>query len=45
VPLIDPPGLLAFEWSPARLALVALSGLAAFFVNWSGFLAMGACSR
>ena len=24
--------------------LVALSGVAAFFVNWSGFLVMGACS-
>jgi hypothetical protein len=26
------------------LALVLLSGVAAFFVNWSGFLVMGACS-
>ena len=44
VPIIDPPGALAFHWTPRRVALVALSGLAAFFVNWSGFLVMGACS-
>ena len=44
VPLLDPPGLLEFDWTPERAALVALSGVAAFFVNWSGFLVMGACS-
>ena len=44
VPLADPPGLLDFPWTARRAALVALSGVAAFFVNWSGFLVMGACS-
>jgi len=44
VPLIDPPGLFAFEWSLSRLGLLMLSGVVAFFVNWSGFLIMGACS-
>jgi solute carrier family 35 protein E3 len=43
-PLVDPPGLLAFEWSATRAGAVLLSGVAAFFVNWSGFLVMGACS-
>uniref|UniRef100_A0A7S0ILM0 Sugar phosphate transporter domain-containing protein n=1 Tax=Calcidiscus leptoporus TaxID=127549 RepID=A0A7S0ILM0_9EUKA len=43
-PLIDPPGLFEYEWTARRGALVALSGAAAFFVNWSGFLVMGACS-
>ena len=42
--LLDPPGLLDYAWSPQRAALIAFSGLAAFFVNWSGFLVMGACS-
>ena len=37
-PLIDPPGLLEFRWTARRAALVAASGVAAFFVNWSGFL-------
>ena len=43
-PIADPPDLLEFKWTPRRAALVALSGVAAFFVNWSGFLVMGACS-
>ena len=43
-PLADPPGLLEFKWTLERAALIALSGVAAFFVNWSGFLVMGACS-
>mmetsp|Transcript_62262 Transcript_62262/g.103480 ORF Transcript_62262/g.103480 Transcript_62262/m.103480 type:complete len:352 (-) Transcript_62262:179-1234(-) len=44
VPLIDPPGLFEFQWTFDRMLLVALSGVSAFFVNWSGFLVMGACS-
>ena len=46
VPIIDPPGAFTggFEWSVERVALIALSGAAAFLVNWSGFLVMGACS-
>ena len=44
VPVIDPPGLADFHWTPYRAAMVALTGLVAFFVNWSGFLVMGACS-
>jgi drug/metabolite transporter (DMT)-like permease len=44
VPLLDPPGILNFPWTTQRAVLIALSGVAAFFVNWSGFLVMGACS-
>ena len=44
VPIIDPPGLSEFEWTPRRAALMLLSGVAAFFVNWSGFIVLGACS-
>ena len=44
VPLVDPPGAMGFEWSARRAALVALSGVAAFGVNASGFAVMGACS-
>ena len=44
VPLADPPGVLEYHWTLRRAGLVFLSGVAAFFVNWSGFLVMGACS-
>ena len=44
VPLIDPPGLLEYEWSLRALMLLSASSIGAFFVNWSGFLVMGACS-
>lgn len=43
-PLSDPPGLLHFHWTLRRVAMVLASGAAAFMVNWSGFLVMGACS-
>lgn len=42
--LFDPPGLSSFEWTPRAAALIALSSLAAFLINWSGFLVIGACS-
>ena len=42
--VMDPPGFVSFEWSSYRVAMITLSGVAAFFVNWSGFLVMGACS-
>ena len=44
VPLVDPPGLTSYEYTPRACAVLALSGGAAFFVNWSGFLVLGACS-
>ena len=44
VPFIDPPGLLSFPFDGRVCAVLALSGAAAFFVNWSGFLVLGACS-
>jgi len=44
VPLVDPPGLLQYEWTVERAALLGASSAGAFLVNWSGFLVMGACS-
>ena len=44
MPLIDPPGLGEYRWTPRKGALLCLSGVAAFFVNWSGFLVMGGLS-
>ena len=43
-PMVDPPGLAQFAWTPRSTGLIGLSCLAAFFVNWSGFLVIGACS-
>ena len=40
-PLVDPPGLLEYEWTPSAAVAVAASGIGAFFVNFSGFLVVG----
>ena len=40
-PLVDPPGILEFQWSPDALLWIGLSGVFAFLVNFSGFLVMG----
>ncbi|KAK3271187.1 hypothetical protein CYMTET_20449 [Cymbomonas tetramitiformis] len=44
VPLLDPPGLVEFQFTLSSTGLILLSGLGAFFVNWSGFTVMGSCS-
>eukprot|EP00542_Grammatophora_oceanica_P000954 CAMPEP_0194057440 /NCGR_PEP_ID=MMETSP0009_2-20130614/63392_1 /TAXON_ID=210454 /ORGANISM="Grammatophora oceanica, Strain CCMP 410" /LENGTH=331 /DNA_ID=CAMNT_0038707203 /DNA_START=65 /DNA_END=1060 /DNA_ORIENTATION=+ len=40
-PLVDPPGILEFVWTPNAIMWIGLSGIAAFLVNFSGFLVMG----
>eukprot|EP00543_Licmophora_paradoxa_P000574 CAMPEP_0202448524 /NCGR_PEP_ID=MMETSP1360-20130828/7343_1 /ASSEMBLY_ACC=CAM_ASM_000848 /TAXON_ID=515479 /ORGANISM="Licmophora paradoxa, Strain CCMP2313" /LENGTH=274 /DNA_ID=CAMNT_0049066149 /DNA_START=216 /DNA_END=1040 /DNA_ORIENTATION=+ len=40
-PLVDPPGLLQYRWTTEATLLIFCSGLAAFLVNFSGFLVMG----
>jgi solute carrier family 35 protein E3 len=40
-PLVDPPGNMAYVWTYQAIVLVGLSGVAAFMVNYSGFLVMG----
>ena len=40
-PLVDPPGLLDFQWTSEAIFWIGLSGIAAFLVNFSGFLVMG----
>lgn len=44
VPLVDPPGVASFGFTPYAMLLLAMSGIGAFLVNWSGFLVLGACS-
>lgn len=40
-PLVDPPGLLDFQWTREACLWIGLSGVSAFLVNFSGFLVMG----
>jgi len=40
-PLVDPPGILDFQWTPEAIFWIGLSGIFAFLVNLSGFLVMG----
>ena len=41
IPFVDPPGFRDFVWTPKKATFIALSGVAAFLVNWSGFLVIG----
>ena len=43
VPFVDPPGLAAFPFDAFNVLLIAVSGVAAFCVNYSGFLVLGHC--
>jgi solute carrier family 35 protein E3 len=40
-PLVDPPGVSEYVWTPQAILLIGFSGVAAFMVNYSGFLVMG----
>ena len=42
-PFVDPPGLSEFPYDLFNASLIILSGAAAFCVNYSGFLVLGAC--
>jgi hypothetical protein len=39
--IVDPPGILEYEWTSEAFILLALSGFSAFFVLFSGFLVVG----
>lgn len=40
-PIVDPPGILEYEWTAEAIFWIGLSGIFAFLVNFSGFLVMG----
>ncbi|KAG7356409.1 hypothetical protein IV203_001095 [Nitzschia inconspicua] len=40
-PIMDPPGIRNYQWTTEAIILLTLSGLAAFFVTFSGFLVVG----
>jgi len=39
--VVDPPGVLSFQWTWEAVLWIGASGIAAFLVNLSGFLVMG----
>jgi solute carrier family 35 protein E3 len=44
VPILDPPGLLSYQFTPYSFTLIALSGVCGFLINWTAFLVLGETS-
>ncbi|KAM3243301.1 hypothetical protein ACQJBY_055323 [Aegilops geniculata] len=44
MPLLDPPGLLLFNWNFRNSCAIVISALFGFLLQWSGALALGATS-
>ncbi|PNT76041.1 hypothetical protein BRADI_1g43250v3 [Brachypodium distachyon] len=44
MPLMDPPGLLSFNWNFKNSSAIMISALLGFLLQWSGALALGATS-
>ncbi|KAM0850206.1 hypothetical protein ACQ4PT_053231 [Festuca glaucescens] len=44
MPLLDPPGLLLFDWNFRNTCAIIISALFGFLLQWSGALALGATS-
>ncbi|XP_066370782.1 nucleotide-sugar uncharacterized transporter 2-like isoform X2 [Miscanthus floridulus] len=44
MPLLDPPGLLSFNWDYKNSSAIIISALFGFLLQWSGALALGATS-
>ncbi|KAL6909902.1 hypothetical protein ACP4OV_001561 [Aristida adscensionis] len=44
MPLLDPPGLLSFNWNFKNSSAIIISALFGFLLQWSGALALGATS-
>jgi hypothetical protein len=41
MPLLDPPGLLSFNWNIQNSSAIMISALFGFLLQWSGALALG----
>jgi solute carrier family 35 protein E3 len=41
MPLLDPPGLLSFNWDLKNSSAIITSALFGFLLQWSGALALG----
>uniref|UniRef100_A0A7N0VL83 Sugar phosphate transporter domain-containing protein n=2 Tax=Kalanchoe fedtschenkoi TaxID=63787 RepID=A0A7N0VL83_KALFE len=44
MPILDPPGMLSFNWDLQNSSAVLISALLGFLLQWSGALALGATS-
>ncbi|KAJ4845747.1 hypothetical protein Tsubulata_032860 [Turnera subulata] len=44
VPLLDPPGVVSYDWSSYNTLLILVSAVLGFLLQWSGALALGATS-
>ncbi|KAF3331396.1 Triose-phosphate Transporter family [Carex littledalei] len=44
MPLLDPPGVLAFNWNLNSTSAIFISAIFGFLLQWSGALALGATS-
>lgn len=44
MPLLDPPGVLSFNWDLRNSSAILISALLGFLLQWSGALALGATS-
>ncbi|KAA8522730.1 hypothetical protein F0562_009108 [Nyssa sinensis] len=44
MPSLDPPGVLSFNWSFYNSAIIGMSAILGFLLQWSGALALGATS-
>ncbi|KAF5730454.1 hypothetical protein HS088_TW19G00043 [Tripterygium wilfordii] len=44
IPILDPPGILAFKWDMNNTFAILISALFGFLLQWSGALALGATS-
>ncbi|KAJ6912999.1 hypothetical protein NC651_015469 [Populus alba x Populus x berolinensis] len=44
IPFFDPPGVFSYDWNFRNTALILLSAVLGFLLQWSGALALGATS-
>jgi solute carrier family 35 protein E3 len=41
IPFFDPPGVFSYDWNFRNTALILLSAVLGFLLQWSGALALG----
>jgi len=41
IPFLDPPGVFSYDWNFRNTALILMSALLGFLLQWSGALALG----
>ncbi|XP_044470894.1 nucleotide-sugar uncharacterized transporter 1 isoform X2 [Mangifera indica] len=44
IPILDPPGVLSFDWNLTNTLAILMSAFLGFLLQWSGALALGATS-